>query len=190
MKALLAIVLVLLFSGHAEASRLVCFGDSVTEGYGVAASEAWCNRLGGINAGVGGDDTRRAMVRFSRDVLQRRPDTVTIALGIGDAVYNTPIATYRQNLTYMVRALKQRDVRVILITPNVTMRFWLNGPMRDYVAVMRNVARREDVRLVDVYQEFSETLTTGIRYNEMLADEVHPSALGHQVIYQLVRERL
>lgn len=194
MRALLAIVLfVTLFSQRAEAVRLVCFGDSVTEGYGVAQADAWCNRLGGINAGVGGNTTETGLQRFRRDVLARRPRVVTIMFGLGDSYHDSrrvPLPQYRRNLVQMIRELKERDVRVILMTSNPTMRTWANLTLRDYVRVVREVARREDVELVDLFQEFAETLTTGVRYNELLMDEVHPSTYGHAIIFEMVRAKL
>ena len=187
---ILVLILSIFIASTAHAEKLICFGDSVTEGYGVAEADKWCTRLRGINAGIGGNHTGHAIARFSSDVLRRNPDVVTIGFGIGDAVAGIPVATYRQNLTYMVRSLKRRGVRVLLLSPNVTMRFWLNTLMQDYIRVVRDVARREQVTLVDDYQSFAETLTTGVNYNELLMDEVHPNAFGANIIYQGVREKL
>lgn len=186
----IVLVMCLLCTGTASAARLVCFGDSVTEGYGVAESDKWCTRLGGINAGVGGNSTLDAVARFQADVLSRRPDVVTIMFGIGDASYGVSVAEYKKNLRSMVRQLKRRSVRVILMTSNVTMRLWLNALMQDYVRAVRDVARREDVTLVDNYQSFAEILTTGVRYNEMLMDEAHPNAYGHEIIFEAVKHHV
>lgn len=186
-------LLVLSATQIAEAERLVCFGDSVTAGYGVPDGASYCSRYGGINAGIGGDTTRGGRARFARDVLARRPDVVTIAFGLGDSYFddrNVPIAEYRANLRYFVETLKDRGIRPILITPNVTMRFWANSAVWPYVQEMRSVAHNQKVDLVDAYREFAETVVTGVGYNEFLVDEVHPNVYGHDIIAALLGRKL
>lgn len=188
------IILALLFAPLvANAERLVCFGDSVTAGYGVPEGSSYCSRFGGINAGVGGDTTRTGRARFARDVLARRPDVVTIAFGLGDSYFddrNVPIAEYRANLRYFVETLKDRGIRPILVTPNVTMRYWANAAVWPYVQEMRSVAHNQKVDLVDAYREFAETVVTGVGYNVLLMDEVHPSVLGHDIMAALLGRKL
>ena len=60
--------------------KIVAFGDSITQGYGVDPEQCWLKYLGKklgntfdlINAGVGGNSAREAMARYEKDVLSKR----------------------------------------------------------------------------------------------------------------------
>jgi lysophospholipase L1-like esterase len=191
----IAVMVIMLLAAPviASADKLVCFGDSVTAGYGVPEGQSYCDRFGGIDAGVGGDTTRTGRLRFQRDVLARRPDVVTIAFGLGDSYFdarNVPLSEYRANIRYFVETLKDRGIRPILVTPNVTMRYWANISVWPYVQELRSVAHNQKVDLVDAYREFAETVVTGIGYNQLLMDEVHPNVVGHDIIAALLAKKL
>lgn len=70
--------------------KLVCFGDSLTEGiYGASYVEALRPLLPEhdvINAGVGGDTLLNLQYRLERDVLDHAPDKVFIMAGGNDAI--------------------------------------------------------------------------------------------------------
>lgn len=66
---------------------IVCFGDSLTAanpGYvSFLQEKLTANQV--VNAGRGGDKTPWALTRFQADVLDRKPDAVSILLGANDA---------------------------------------------------------------------------------------------------------
>lgn len=190
LKKFLLLAILILTAQSAYADKLVCFGDSVTQGYGVAEADKWCTKLRGINAGVGGNNTISALRRFSRDVLRRNPDVVTIGFGIGDARYSVPYETYKKNLTFMVKALKRRGARVILLTPNLTVHVWLNDLMLPYAQIVRQLARKESVPLVDNTREYAEIIQGGGFMFDMTMDGVHPNVIGSDIIYRGVKRRL
>ncbi|HIE96108.1 MAG TPA: hypothetical protein EYQ63_03635 [Fuerstia sp.] len=165
-----------------------------------------------INAGVGGNTTSRAKDRFDKDVLAHNPDIVVIQFGINDSavdVWKDPPATeprvsldtYTKNMRHFVRTLKDRQSQVILMTPNPLC--WtdklrqlygkppyvpadtdgFNVLLRQYAAQVRIVAAEEDVRLIDVYDQFQKFgATAGQDVAELLLDGMHPNTLGQRKV--------
>jgi len=62
--------------------RIICHGDSLTEGKDIEVAYRWPsllqNALGTevINTGIGGDTTAGLLSRFATDVIPRKPDVV------------------------------------------------------------------------------------------------------------------
>jgi lysophospholipase L1-like esterase len=175
-------VSILIFSAGAstaDAARFIGFGDSNTEGlsfttYGYDLNKRWVVQTGAINAGVSGNHTDQAMKRFNTDVLAKNPDSVAIMFGLNDGLLydngqpQVSKAKFEQNLTYMVKELKARNVKVLLMT-NIPVqqtlyynmypekkhlyadkggiRLWMNS----YNAIIRKAAKAQGVHLVDHY---------------------------------------
>ncbi len=90
-----------------EATRVVCFGDSVTGVYYHTGSRrAYTDMLGValrqiapsakvemLNAGISGNTTENALARIDRDVISHRPDLVTVMFGLNDMT-RVPLPTY------------------------------------------------------------------------------------------------
>ena len=70
-----------------KGETLICLGDSITyapNGYvSVLQEKLHDNTI--INAGVPGEKTANALVRFKTDVLDRKPDALSIFFGANDA---------------------------------------------------------------------------------------------------------
>jgi len=228
-------VLVALFGTAAEPSpsvrRIVAFGDSTTAPRKVAgkALKVYADVLGAealprsaklINAGVPSNTTRDARARFSRDVLDQKPDTVIIQFGINDAtvdVWQQPpvsqprvaLQEYSTNLTCFVAELRRQGARAILMTPN-PMRWTeklrslygkppyspgdpdgFNVLLRTYAQAMREVARQTGVALVDVYATFQAYgAEPNHSLDDLLLDGMHPNDKGHRLIADLLRPQL
>ncbi len=105
-----------------QAIKIVCFGDSLTYGYGVLETDGFCHLLSEnlkekfmqisfdvINSGINGHTTREALSRLQGSVLQRKPQIVTILFGSNDSAlqegnYRTPIE-YEQNMVTIIERI-------------------------------------------------------------------------------------
>ena len=173
-----------------------------------------------INAGVGGHNTNHARQRFVKDVLENKPDIVIIQFGINDAavdVWKKPPATtprvalkaYVSNLRHFVKQLKKQKRTVILMTPNPLrwtpkMRKLYGKPpykqadkngfnifLADYAKQVRQLAKAENVPIIDVYQNFEQFgMTKKQSVNDLLLDGVHPNATGHRRVADLLIQLL
>src|SRR5258705_8092646 len=122
-----AAVAVLLFSlaGAADSERvIVCLGDSLTEGYGLAPERAYPSlvermlRERGhtvrvVNAGISGSTSASAVSRL-RWQLRSRPEIGVIALGGNDGLRGVDVEATRANLSAAIEVAQQSGARVLL----------------------------------------------------------------------------
>ena len=132
--------------------RIVAFGDSITNGVGLAGvTEAdtfrdlvrreLTEKLGVavevVNAGVNGDIVTLAVERLERDVLRRKPDVVTIMFGGNEAGFYRPetggledtprvsCEEFRATVAEVADRVRAAGVTVVLMTcPPMTERYW------------------------------------------------------------------
>src|SRR6266496_570122 len=93
---------------------IVCFGDSITAGYGLEAGQSFPDLLQQdldrrglkyrvVNLGVSGDTTQDGLSRMSMAVNER-PAIVLLELGGNDGLRGIPIAITQSNLAQMMEA--------------------------------------------------------------------------------------
>jgi len=211
--------------GMNESVHIVAFGDSITNGVGPAGMtekdtfrdvvrRELTKKLGTkvevVNAGVNGDIVTLAAKRLKRDVLDRKPDLVTIMFGGNEAGFyrpetngfaDTPRVTrdeFKAALLKAVDRIQEAEITVVLMTcPPMTERYWgmklepyqkngINFLVKDYAQAMRDVAAEKEVELVDVYRAFQQKPER----LDYFPDGLHPDARGHRVIADLLVDRL
>jgi acyl-CoA thioesterase I len=186
------LIVTILSALEAQAVPLVCFGDSVVEAHAptVQPGESYCDQIGGLNAGHGGDTTYQGINRFKQDVLSHHPKIITIGFGLNDPSNGIPLSEFKANILSMIRMAGKR--RVILLTPNPRPSDYLgetkeqlNAKLYPYVLTLRYIAKRKKVQLVDVYQTFAE-LSLRANLLAYFADIIHPNALGHKIIANIL----
>ncbi|MEK7445506.1 MAG: arylesterase [candidate division NC10 bacterium] len=172
----------------AEERVIVCFGDSLTAGLGVAPDESYPALLAArlhaagyryrvVNAGVSGDTTAGGLRRVDW-ALRLTPDIVILALGANDGLRGQDLAGVRANLDQMVERFQQSGARVLLagmrLPPNYG-RPYAEEFRRMYAAVARKRGA-----------PFMPFLLDGVGGNPRLnqPDGIHPTAEGHRVIVE------
>ncbi len=203
--------------------KIVAFGDSTTAPRGnlKVYADILRDELTGvqvINAGVGGNTTSMARLRFEADVLTHAPDLVLIQFGINDSAIDVSRGaaqprvsreTYAANLRWFIAMLQARSARVILMTPNALC--WtdrlrkvygrppyrpadpdgFNVILRDYAGIVRRVAAAADVPLVDVLAAYDQRLETpGNARTDLLLDGMHPNAAGQRLVADLLLKQI
>jgi acyl-CoA thioesterase-1 len=103
---------------------LVCFGDSLTAGFGVEPGLSYpddlrkeLDKLGlhwrVVNAGVSGDTTTDGLNRVP-EVLSYKPAVVILEFGGNDGLRGLPLETTRSNLDQMIAQLQKGGAKVVL----------------------------------------------------------------------------
>ena len=103
---------------------LVCFGDSLTAGFGAADGASYpdflqadLNKAGYsyhvVNEGVSGDTTKDGVDRLP-EVLALHPAAVVLEFGGNDGLRGLKVETTRQNLATMIQSLQSSGTRVML----------------------------------------------------------------------------
>jgi len=196
-------------------SKLVMIGDSITdcgrarpigEGrdcYGNghvnlvwAALEAVCpeRNIRVVNMGLGGNTVRDMKARWQTDVLDLRPDWLSVMIGINDVwrqfdaalrpELGVPLGEYERTLDDLLARTRGRLKGLVLMTP-----YFIEPdpaePMRAmmdrYGAVVKALAARHEAIFVDTQAAFGRVLKH--RHPMMLAwDRVHPNTAGHAIL--------
>lgn len=109
-----------------EARTVLVMGDSLSAGYGMAASEGWVSLLQQrlqreapgwrvVNASISGETSAGGASRIVEAVVRERPDVVIIALGANDGLRGLPLADARRNLARMIGASQHVGAKVLLV---------------------------------------------------------------------------
>lgn len=176
----------------------------------------WQERVQVVNAGVRGDHTDHALARFAADVLAHAPNVVLLRFGINDSaidVWETPPATeprvpmakFRANLVKMVEGIRAIGAIPILCTPNplawsgITLDLYGQSPyrpedadgfnvlLRDYVAVIHELAAQLNTPLIDMNAAFRQVASaTKPPWQSLLLDGMHPNDAGHRLAATLI----
>jgi lysophospholipase L1-like esterase len=172
-----------------------------------------------INAGIGDTTTRQAVSRLDRDVRRYHPDLVVVQFGINDSWIDVDEgktkprltrAEFRHNLTIIGRRLKQDGAQVMLMTPNPMrwrdpfyIKAFAEHPglldvravrgidllLDQYAEDVRDVAKGEGLRVVDVFDAFEHYGTVpGQSIDDILlaGDGIHPNQAGQYLVCQLL----
>lgn len=93
-------------------------------------------------------------------------DSYTFDNGNGGRV-RIELEEYKANIRKMLRKLRKRDVEVVLMTSNPTIYFPANLIMRPYINHVRLLAKRYDLKLVDLYSAFAQQVIQTGNWAEM-----------------------
>jgi acyl-CoA thioesterase-1 len=166
----------------AQGKNIVCFGDSLTFGYGAEPQESYPAQLAKmtsisvINAGINGDTTPEAIRRLETDVLDKDPLLVVIEFGGNDFLTQLPLEETAKNVEEMIKRIQGRKVMVALVDVSYF------EPMEGYT--------REYKRLSKQYRTiFIPKVMHGIMTSSHLrSDWIHPNAKMYKLIaYRVYR---
>jgi len=162
--------------------RLVALGDSLTAGFGLAASEAFPVVLQGLlrekgypvtiaNAGISGDTTAGGVSRVA-SALAGAPDGMILELGANDGLRGFEPAYIKANLETILDAAAAQNVPVLLCGMRALLGM---GPdyAAEFAAVFASLARDRNLAF---YPFFLEGVAADPAKN--LPDGIHPTAEG------------
>ena len=188
-RAILVSIFLLSFAGPllaAQAHVLVCFGDSITAGHGLAAGQSFPDALQRqldsqgyhykvLNQGTSGATTKDAVASLP-GILRMRPEVVVVEFGGNDGLRGLPLEQTRRNLDQVLTTLEGAHIRVLLagitLPPNY-------GP--DYVQsfdqVFKTLAAKHHAAFVPmIYKDLIHVPGT------IQQDGIHPTAKGSEMI--------
>ena len=172
--------------------RILVFGDSLSDGYGLNRSQAYPALLAkkldaaGLrcevtNSSAPGDTTDTGLLRLTPH-LKRRIDIFILELGINDAFRGEPVEGIRKNLEEIISKVKTRNPNVRIIVCGMQLP---NHVARDYIAAFGqmyvDLAANNHAALVPYLLE-------GVAGDPTLnqADYIHPSAAGQKILAENV----
>lgn len=187
--------------------KIVCIGDSLTEGYGVRRSENWVALLNErsenefVNKGISGDTTGGMLARFQRDVIDEKPQYVIIMGGANDFIMGDSLGSVRANIMAMVHQAYHHRIIPILGTgikadAETFRRDWAEitdvGRLNEKTAAHRDwiiqFCGTFNTKYIDFYAELENRADK--KYGNGLFDGLHPSKEGHRILSDIAYENL
>lgn len=165
---------------------LVCFGDSITAGFGLEAGKTYPDVLQRliddagykyrvVNLGVSGDTTQAALERVN-SAAELKPVIAIVELGGNDGLRGIPLSRSRDNLQQIVVRLKSSGAKVLLagitLPPNYG---------RDYIRGFEQMYNSIAQGSADSFMPF---VLEGVwnKKGMMQEDGIHPTAPGAELM--------
>jgi lysophospholipase L1-like esterase len=176
-------------------TRVVFFGDSITDNWSKPEYGGFFPGKPYVNRGIGGQTTAQMLVRFRHDVIALRPKVVVILAGTNDIAGNTgPMSDeeIQGNLESMALLAEAHDIEVVFssILPVSAYHTAPNGvpqtiqrPMTRIRAIndwMKKYAKDEDHVYLDYFSAMTDS--TGHLRAELSGDDLHPNAAGYAIM--------
>jgi acyl-CoA thioesterase-1 len=185
---LLAGTLITRSSQAADRPVLVCFGDSITAGYGLQTGQAYPDylqqKLDSLgfhyrvnNQGTSGATTKDAVASL-HSIQLLRPEIVIVEFGGNDGLRGLPPDQTRRNLNQVLTTLENAHIKVLLagitLPPN-----YGSDYIRSFDQVFRDLAAQHHSAFVPmIYKDLVHVPNT------IQPDGIHPTALGSQIIVE------
>ena len=185
--------------------KVAFLGDSITQagqgspgGYcqlvisGLAANGVKTELIG---AGISGHKSNDMLARLDRDVLDKKPQWMTLSCGVNDVWHGAngvPLEDYKKNITSIVDKAQTAGVKVVILTSTMIGEDQPNPNNQKLVAYndfLRTLAKEKKCSLADLNAEMQSALAeiaksqpkpaTG---NHLTADGVHMNPAGNQMM--------
>lgn len=170
------------FSGGTNTGgKIVIIGDSITAG--TVDGGGWVKRMGKgyVNAGESSNTSTDARNRFVADVMDERPDSVVIELGVAHVALSAGIGTFETDVQWMIDTAQDGGVEPILMT--TTPRRDGSGILDSVNASISYLATSNSLVLIDFY---NSAAATSIQNETDMYDLWHPSTTGYQKMYDWI----
>lgn len=173
---------------------IVCFGDSITAGFGLDSGQSFPELLQKdlderglkyrvVNMGVSGDTTQDGLGRAML-AISEHPVIVLLELGANDGLRGIPVSTTQANLAQMIEGFQNAGGRVVLagmtLPPNYGQQY-----IGQFEKVFQDLAAKYKVKLIPFLLE-----GVGGHNEFMQRDGLHPNAAGARKVEALVMNTL
>lgn len=188
-----ATIAVLPLAALADQIRLLAFGDSLTEGYGLKARDglvpqlqSWLRDRGHdvvvLNGGLSGDTTAGGRVRIGYSIARHKPDAILVELGGNDLIAGLGWRGAEDNLDSILSQAGKGAAPLLLVgiaNPRAQ-----GDDRADWAAIWPRLAQRHGTLLhADLYAPLVQRPQA--EWADLLqADGVHASAAGVRLIVE------
>ncbi|MBQ4156510.1 MAG: SGNH/GDSL hydrolase family protein [Clostridia bacterium] len=142
------------------------------------------------NSGIAGNTSRDLLQRYDRDVVELKPDWVSICIGINDvwrqfdcpAMPDTQVLPdeYEKNVEEMILKVKDNVKGVFVLSPYIIEPLRedaMRKRMDEYVAICKKLAEKHACVFVDFQKMYEDYCK--VRHSSYIAwDRIHPNQVG------------
>ena len=181
-------------------------GDSISYGWGVDRQnqsyaallkrklEESCSEVNIRNRGIPGDTILDGLARASKDLAGTEPHYIIINFGTNDGLPSLFAGEVRVSLTVFKEKLKDlvayfqgnTKAQIFLLTTVAAWEERIAESLVLYNQAIKEVGKEKGVQVVDIFHH----LTEAGREKTVLADGLHPSAYGHEIIFREICKKL
>jgi len=197
-------------------NRILAFGASTCEGKGDPVGGGFVGRLKTwreiadyqqnyvYNLGISGNTSSDVLKRFFGEAKPRHPDLIIFQFGGNDirregsarSEIKISLSDYVKNLTELILQAKQLSqvlfISSIPIDDSKTQPigwvpyYYAQADVATYAAKLQQICAEQQVPYLDIFNDWLK-----LDYSKYLhADGLHPSVLGHQVIFDQLKAKL
>jgi len=169
---------------NSPGKNIICFGDSLTFGYGTDPGEDYPSALRKLvslpvfNSGVDGNTTFEALERLENDVLSKNPRLVIVEFCGNDFLKKIPKENTLKNLAEIIERIQAKGAMVALVDISAGLFFW------DYGEAFKKLAQQKKAIFIPVI------LDRIITNPAMKSDFFHPNARGYKVVAKRVHRAI
>jgi len=193
-----------------EKKKILFFGDSITQagvmpnGYisqmnKMLDSQNLATKYELIGSGIGGNKIYDLYLRMDSDVIKKNPAVVIIYVGVNDVWHKSTYGTgtdpdkFVNFYNAVIKKLKANKISVILCTPAVIGERIDNsnaqdGDLNRYSSFIRNIAKEQQLPLVDLRKAFLEYNLKNNPDNKeqgiLTTDRVHLNPAGNKLVME------
>ena len=155
---------------------IICFGDSITEGYILKRTYSYPHQLGLligeeiINTGISGESSGQGLKRLKKDVLDKNPRLVIVQFGGNDAYFGISREKTLANNDLIVEKIQKSGAVAVLLIGEANML------EPKYLQGFREIANRRKILLIE------DAMDEIIKDWGLRVDGVHPNARGHKIL--------
>lgn len=188
--------------------KIIFFGDSITQaavkpnGYidvlhSMLKDQKLDTQYELIGAGIGGNKVYDLYLRMEEDVLKQNPDIVVVYIGVNDVWHKQSFGTgtdadkFIRFYHAIITRLKEQNIKVVLATPAVIGEKTdhsnqLDGDLNRYSHLIRELAKKENLPLVDLRKAFLDYNVKNNPDNKdqgiLTSDRVHLNDAGNKLV--------
>ena len=179
-------------------AKIAFLGDSITAG-GARGPAGYCRlvisglasagvKATMIPAGISGHKSNQMLARLDRDVLDKKPDWMTLSCGVNDVWHGkrgVPLDQYKKNITEIVEKTQARGIQVMILTSTMIREEQgnaLNKQLAPYNAFLKKLAIDKKCLFADLNADMQAALITGPakpQGHQLTTDGVHMNTLGN-----------
>ena len=180
-----------------DGQKIAFLGDSITQG-GQGSALGYCQlvisglKANGVNAqligaGISGHKSNDMLARLQKDVLDKKPDWMTLSCGVNDVWHGergVPLDKYKENITAIVDQATAAGIKVMILTSTMIGEDQPNANNQKLVAYndfLRALAAERKLPLADLNALMQKTIGEWGPHpgNLLTGDGVHMNTAGN-----------
>ncbi|OVE74191.1 hypothetical protein BVX94_01195 [bacterium B17] len=187
-----------------KGEKIAFLGDSITQAGNRSGGYVQLV-VGGLNglglevthhgAGISGHKSNDMLRRLQRDVIDKKPNWMTLSCGVNDVWHNArgrgvDLPNYKKNITEIVDKAQAAGIKVMILTSTMIQedqQHKLNQALIPYNEFLRELAKEKKCLLADLNADMQAQVKearekTGSNKNHLTGDGVHMNAAGNKMM--------